>query len=141
MKYKPLLQIVKTDADPAFITPEAVSRKPYDTDFDKFRYRVGKQTFGFGLPILVITDEGFATPCHGDQESVNKIALPDTTGGIYELILDCVEGRGAPHLPEGIEFKINVIVDFTDSSPELLRAYEQLKDKYNVHEVNLIDEA
>ena len=131
--------LVKTNVKPTFLTLEA-ALDDRGAGFVKFLDRIAQQVPNFNIPILAIRDDAYATPWDV-QDTANNAPLPQTADGIYELIADCVEGRGAGHLPTGDRFKVRAVVDFTNSSPQLLGAYEKLRRNYDVREVVLRDVA
>jgi len=131
------LYLVKTNVKPTFLTLEAALHD-HGARFIKFLDRIAEHVPDFNIPILAIRDNGYATPWD-IRDTANNAPLPETADGIYELIADCVEGRGACHLPEGERFKVRAVVDFTNSSPKLLGAYERLKQNYDLKEIELRD--
>lgn len=131
--------LVKTNVNPTFLTLEAALHDR-GARFVEFLDRIAEHVPDFNLPILAIRDKGYSTPWD-IIDTANEARLPTTANSIYELIADCVEGRGAFHLPKGEQFKVRAVVDFTNSSPELLGAYEKLKQNYDLHEVDLRDVA
>jgi hypothetical protein len=88
------------------------------------------------LPILAITDKGYHTPL-AFQDILNTDRLPNSAREIYEILSRAIEGKEVGCLQSGRP--VSAIIDFTNSSPELLGAYERLTQSgYNVRKIERI---
>jgi hypothetical protein len=138
------IYLVQTNVKPSFFGNAVFNNG--QRDFIQFLDRVAEHVPHLNLPILAITDNGYLTPW-ATQDLLNIDRLPETADGLHELITNCLEGKGAGHLPEGDQYRVTAVVDFTSSchhchvstNPHLQAAYDRLEQNYTVNKINIED--
>lgn len=124
------LYIVKTNANPNLFDPHFVCGAPskFYADQSAFIEKVKEQHPEMAFPFYAILSQERS----GLMEFLGVIGrepLPADAQSICGRIDELTEG----HNP------MRTIVDFTNSNPQLLKAYELLKQNYDVKEVEIKD--
>ena len=134
------LVIVKTNVRPGFLDVCYAAEFPREQQerFAGFLDQIAEQYSAINIPILAITEQGVIVPDNINSGG-GRMPLPSTAQDISELIDKYRVGDGTIY--RGHTIPITAVVDFTNSKPELLGAYELLKQKYDVRELEVRDVA